>query len=583
MSYVIEYAENLHSSFRAPNSFCHDLLHVIRGALKNLTQVHLPRGHLKQLKDYELILAGLQNIVNTNKMMSECTMAQCDTFTMMESTADFLAASATSDALPEKQQRRTRLSTYSLKPFKVPQEQPIKSVDAVGAEKLRALLTNTMVEQLEVVYSTARTIQGKEMELKALEAKVRKYAKRKKTEKLQEAEQAREAVEVEVVQHKDALQNALAKYFPEVYTHVLQEYIDLCNMLLSATKAGTEIPKCKAPGATAQANKDAAHRRQASLALTVETLKVHEALTTVKQEGGKVSERYPQGKMGPLVALVSPAGKDAAKVRAPSSVRLSGTERGASRQGGASHSAAPSQTLPTKCSTVSMSGRPSRISVPKALSTADSTAREVCKPLSAAQSSPSHMEEDSTADHAMESVVPSLTGTPHSRFPFWFRYYYFDRLESSTERLAIDFGLYISHCKRLARKAGYTIPLAIKKHMNRVEREFTTARYARHKLKFQAVLKDIFNYRKNLEVMDTYVRLAEEAEAHMSKHAGSKNKKSYEKWKTRWNEANDSVQQLREEVFGRGVQEMVQFYDQLLQCIRGFMSDLIVTLGGNPD
>jgi hypothetical protein len=30
------------------------------------------------------------------------------------------------------------------------------------------------------------------------------------------------------------------------------------------------------------------------------------------------------------------------------------------------------------------------------------------------------------------------------------------------------------------------------------------------------------------------------------------------------------------------VDDMIHFYDQLLQCIRGALSDLIVTLGGNP-
>ncbi|KPA73870.1 hypothetical protein ABB37_09497 [Leptomonas pyrrhocoris] len=620
MSYVVEYAKSVHSAFRAPNNFCHDLQHVMRGAVKNLSQTCLLTTEPQQLARYQAIFTSLQNIIDTNTTMSECTVEQSDTFSMMDSTGDYLAAASSASELSSGQQpRRLSISTSSVKSSKTAQEVTSDSFDAVGAENLSAVLSTELVRQLGEVYDTAAIIQKKEAQLHALKPKVKKYASQKKAEKLLVAHKAEDALNVELAQYKGDLQEALTECFPAVYKRILQEYIDLCNSLLRATLVGTNIIEQGTSDAATPTNGDAAHQRIPSVALTVDVLEAHEALEEMKREAqhrledDKTREQKLRHKSNLLNATAPPTANEAEHAKTHPSVPMSTITDVPSIQdagvpSGPSHAApavAPAQTALLKSPTASTvapleashTGLPTttRSSVPtESLSStsgpaggssrAEGAAGKTKEPSSSTRSSTRPNEDGGvTAAHAEESVAPSLAGVVHQQFPFWFRYYYFDRLANSTERLAIAFCLYLSYCRRLARSAGYAIPPAIKKHMDRVETESTTARYARHKREFQAVLKEIFTYRKNLEVMETYVRLARDAETHVNKYAGTKNKDAYAKWSARLTKANDSIELLRVEVFGRGAEEMIRFYDQLLLCIRSSVSDFIVTLGGTPE
>lgn len=607
MSYVAEFAESVQSTFRAPNNFCHDLQHVMRGAVKNLSQTCLLTDEPTQLARYQVVFTSLQNIIDTNTTMSECTVEQSDTFTMMESAADFLAASST-DASLAGQQRRTNISASSFKSSESTREVTFDTSAKLGADKLSAVLTPEMVEQLGEVYNSALMIEKTEAELKNLAPKVKKYTKHKQAEKLLAAQNAERALNAELAKAKGALQATLTTCFPEVYKRILREYIELCNSLLKATQAGKEILERGAMDTVGLTTAGVAVNREASAALTVDALEAYEALEEVKQgmqhhrQDSKTPEQKLLEKMELLNPPAPPATQDADKMKLalplksiPAVSSPSGHEASLPHPsshsgvfGSPTKSAAASTAVPPLASQrdaqqTSHSGAyTDSLSAISVNATAPMAENKVQGDLNQLSPVPSSTTPQNGVEHAEESVAPSLAGDAHAKFPFWFRYYYFDRLVNSTERLAIAFGLYVSYCKRLARKASFPIPLSIKKHMDRIEMEFTTARYARHKREFQAVLKEIFAYRKNLEVMETYVRQAREAEAHMSKHAEKKNKKAYGKWKARLTEANELIENLRVEVFGRGAEDMVQFYDQLLQCIQGSMNDLIITLGGSP-
>lgn len=677
MSYVVEFAESVHATFRAPNNFCHDLQHVMRGAVKNLSQTCLLEKEPEQLARYQAIFTSLQSIIDTNATMSECTMEPSDTVLTMSSAADYLAAtagSAASDSLAG--QRRINLSSASFKSSETAQELTFVSFDQIGAENLSAVLTPEMVQQLGKVYDAAIIIEKKDAELRALQLKVKKYSKHKNTEKLEEAEKTQEALNLELAQLKGVLQQAVTECFPAVYTRILREYIDLCNSLLRATQVGTAILEqgtatrgntaataaaaAGAPAAAAgQTNSNGntglnatsagatavaagtRSSRKGSVALTVDALEVHEALEEVKQELQQHREKSSETsgqvlhntnllicpRVAPAAAAAAESSHGSSEAKASSAQGLSETGRRSVKQlaftAGPSPSSLAEATMSARNATAptvapSKPAHRSSSSSSEADKSAPQTGRSsnLTESLSAISvSAPSPKAEHETeADNShplpvfspmrrnpddaedeqqqcqqesspqsKKSVAPSLASVMHAQFPFWFRYYYFDRLTSSTERLAIAFGLYVSFCKRFVRKAFYTVPLPIKKHMNRIEMEFTTARYARQKREFQAVLQDIFAYRKNLEVLDTYVRQSREAEAHVNKHAADKNKRALEKWTERLKSANDSIEQLRVEVFGRGAEDMIQFYDELLRCIQRYLSELIVTLGGNPE
>lgn len=677
MSYVVEFAESVHATFCAPNNFCHDLQHVMRGAVKNLSQTCLLAKEPEQLARYQAIFTSLQSIIDTNATMSECTVEPSDTVLTMSSAADYLAAtagSAASDSLAG--QRRINLSSASFKSSETAQELTFVSFDQIGAENLSAVLTPEMVQQLGKVYDAAIIIEKKGAELRALQPKVKKYSKHKNTEKLEEAEKTQEALNLELAQLKGVLQQAVTECFPAVYTRILREYIDLCNSLLRATHVGTAILEqgsatrgntaaaaaaaAGAPAAAAgQTNSSGStglnatsagatavaagtcSSRKGSVALTVDALEVHEALEEVKQELQQHREKSNETSGQVLHntdLLICPRVAPAAAAAAAESSHCSSEAKASSAQGlsetgkrsvkplaftaGPSPSSLAEATMsarnataptvapskPAHCSSCSseadksapqterssnLTESLSAISVsapsPKAEHETEADNSHPLPAFSPMRRNPDDAEDEQqqcqqeSSPRSKESVAPSLASVMHAQFPFWFRYYYFDRLASSTERLAIAFGLYVSFCKRFVRKASYTVPLPIKKHMNRIEMEFTTARYARQKREFQAVLQDIFAYRKNLEVLDTYVRQSREAEAHVNKHAAGKNKRALEKWTERLKSANDSIEQLRVEVFGRGAEDMIQFYDELLRCIQRYLSELIVTLGGNPE
>jgi hypothetical protein len=652
MSYVVEYAKYVHSTFRAPKNFCHDLQNVMRGAVKNLSQTCLLTQQPEQVARYQMIFTSLQAIIDASTTTSECTVEQSDTITV-ESTADYLTAASTTDSLVG--QHRANLSASSYKSSEAAREQTFESFNAVGAKYLSAVLTPETISQLSEVYNTAMIIQKKEGELRELEPKVKKYAKHKKMAKLEEAQRTEEALNVELARQKGALEDAMNACFPAAYTRILREYVDLCNSLLHATQVGAEIIErgaagsgtstaaagvgaaAESPGGTAAAT-TAGHHSD-GVAPTIDASEAHDVLEGVKQElklsqgKDKMAEQKLHDKKDLLTAPPIPAFPSTSKKDTPlgvskktkSSTKQDATVPSTPARTGADASVQPniatastvappaaiphavsskdaqqqstSENISSSCSSGSSTKNGndrteslSSVSVPAPTPKADEDVSQDVQ----RHSSPTKLSEQGNrkeittatavtpSSHAEGSVAPSLAGVVHAHFPFWFRYYYFDRLANSTERLMIAFVLYVSYCKRLARKSGYTIPLPIKKHMDRVEMEFTTARYARQKREFQAVLKKIFNYRKSLEVMETYARLAREAEIHVNKHAGTKNTKAHKKWSARLKKANDSIEQLRVEVFDRGVDDMIHFYDQLLQCIRGALSDLIVTLGGNP-
>lgn len=629
MSYVIEYAQSVHSTFRAPNNFCHDLQHVMRGAIKNLSQTCLLTDEPQLLARYQVIFSALQTIIETNTTMSECTVEQSETLTMMDSAADYLAASATTDSLVGTH-RRAQLSASSFKSSELSKEANFTSFDQVGAENLSAVLSSDMVAQLGEVYNTAVLLSTKEGELKVLAPKVKKYAKHKKSEKLLAAQQEEMALNREIARLKGLIQEGLTAAFPEIYKCILRQYIDLCNSLLHATQVGAEILQHGAAAMSAGGNGEshlpavgsAAGSRQVSLALTVDALEAHEALEEVKHEltHRGASKTAAQVLHDRIDSLLSSPPQPASEVAAADKNTITATEASPaaatttmdspdhqqeSEQASPTLFLAPPaalETSPTEPSAAHQSAGASThssVTVPAPAVPADASTQ--CgnsgptpphpHPLNAAEENDHHLhnviasddDDDDASEHAEESVSPSLAGAVHARFPFWFRYFYFDRLANSTERLAIAFTLYVSYCKRLARKSGYTIPPPIRRHMDRMEMECTTARYARHKRDFQVVLKEIFNYRKNLEVMETYVRMARDAEAHVQKHTKAKNKKGLAKWSAKLEKTNNAIEQLRVELFGRGAEEMIQFYDQLLQCIRSSLSDLIITLGGSPE
>lgn len=619
MAYVVEYAQSVHSAFRTPNSFCHDLQHVMRGAVKNLSQSvdHLQDGTERLLR-YQAVFDALQAVIDTSTTMTSCTAEETDGATMMSSHGDLHSGGGSGADFASASHHG--LSSSSYKSNHTSREELLRPFDEVGPDLLAGVLSPEQLEQLGAVYNKANVLQRQEADLRAAEAQVQKYTKHKKMSKLSAAEEERTRLDAHVRAGAAELQVDLGLCFPGVYKHILQQYIDLCNRLLRATYVKSEPPGANSSDAAADAARPAATAAVtdgAAAALTVEALEVHEAVEEAREHDEAADTHHdPEA----LHATASGGGHHAhfsVLAALQRAVEGNGSDSDEVVQGtnalhnplyestsANTHTGATSATSHTHAQvehsahhhdhhhdTAPPESRGDASTVAPAASSVEpapeSTPRQEAADNSAAPASTSTSSPSTTTE---SSPVPSTEGRPqsiaataHSHFPFWFRYYYFDRLVHSTGRLLIAYGVYISFCKRLARKSGYTVPSAIKRHMDRVECDFNTARFDRHKRDFENVLQGIFTYRKNLELMATHVRLARDAEAHVAKYAARKNKTRVRKWQATLDAANAHIEQLRIDVFGRGAEEMVQFYEELIGCIQRFLSDFIVTLGGEPE
>lgn len=105
----------------------------------------------------------------------------------------------------------------------------------------------------------------------------------------------------------------------------------------------------------------------------------------------------------------------------------------------------------------------------------------------------------------------------------WFRYYFFDRLKSATERVPLLYGLVLDHFQRIARKSGLALPTAMREDIRRAKDEMQGPQLRRRRQEFDAVFKGVFQYRKNLEILRWKLKLVKEAEAKLVKHGGGEN------------------------------------------------------------
>ncbi|KAK7195118.1 hypothetical protein NESM_000435300 [Novymonas esmeraldas] len=622
MSYVEEYAQSVLATFRAPSGFCHDLQHVMSGAVKNLSQsreilLHSP----ERFAQFQAIFNALQTVMDTNANMTRLTANDSETLTQQESTGDFLAGSA---AEYNSGTHHHSLSAGTRRTSIVSSHKTVQSFGPAEEQLLASVLTAEQLAQLSAVRLKAERLQTDSAALKAAEEKVAKYAKEKKKSKLAEAEKMCAGLESEVRRATTALHEELDSFFPALYKHVLQQYIDLCNSLLAATYVGTRVAAeahanrggdVAAAATSTQAVKPAPGSGGGSPELTVHALEVHEAFEETRQhiaaataaatatpgEYETVAAAHatnsgvvpPVASTPPTAATVGSSSDTPAHVSRTlgyplhevTSSRVTSATLAMEPTVSSVATAAPNgdgRAAAPRPDSAQSSGTflhvDSAITAPSQTTSGDGGAEDpdtppfVSSPVGAA---------DGAA--AATGLAPPAAPPAQSRFPFWFRYYYFDRLVNSTGRLLVAYGIYVSYCKRVARKAGYTIPMSIKRHMDRVEMDFNAARYDRHKREFQTVLQGIFTYRKNLEAMSTRVRAARVAEARVAKYTAAKKKVKVRKWQAELDAENARIAQLHHDVFGRGAEEMVLFYEELLRCIQRFLADLVATLGGTPE
>lgn len=102
----------------------------------------------------------------------------------------------------------------------------------------------------------------------------------------------------------------------------------------------------------------------------------------------------------------------------------------------------------------------------------------------------------------------------------WFRYHFFDWLKNSTGMVPIAYGLAMDHFQRVARKAGGELPAEMRADIVRAKDSLVGCLAAQRRKQFDTVLRSIFSYRKNLELMRWRLKLVREAEGRVVKYGG---------------------------------------------------------------
>lgn len=182
---------------------------------------------------------------------------------------------------------------------------------------------------------------------------------------------------------------------------------------------------------------------------------------------------------------------------------------------------------------------------------------------------------DTTDDYVMQTGEVKL----------YFRTFTFNALRDCTERLATQFGLLVDYFSRVSRKVGVPFPSEMERDLRRIRSEIVQLERGRRKKRFDALMKQIFEHRKYVEVVYSLLKKLQKAQRRYKRvlrKTGnvSKASKSY-KYLKEVEELQAELRSKRDELLGPDSPTLTQLCDEMLAVIKSAVESLAKVIEGS--